>query len=377
MANSYFNITARNQEFTLSVNCEFSVGSCLGVYGASGSGKSTLLRCLAGVEKNVSGDVCFDGDYYLKDSVEIKSAELRSSVLCFQESKLFPHLTVAENLAFSEQRAKNKLIKQDTECFPDKSTLISMLNLSKLLSQFPAELSGGEKKRVALAQAFLSKPRLLLLDEPFAFLDSQTQHHLLEFLAGLLQKKIISIILVSHHMQELHYLCEHLITLDKGKLVFSGNMQAALTQANSPMLYQDKPFVLLWSECLSYDSNYGLSTLKTTKGQLFYVLGEHCVGEKVQLKIEANNVSLAVFPTSNTKLETSSQAMLSVLNQLNGSIEQVVLENKHSLLLLVDCGGDKILSKISRLSYERMKLNGLSANTKLIVLVKAASIYEF
>jgi len=376
MRNNYFNISFQQGVFNLEIDYEFALGKCLGIYGASGSGKSTLLRCLAGLEDNLQGDFCFDGDIYLKENVRLIDAERSAITLCFQESKLFPHLNVQQNLYFAEKRALAKKTLTKHASYPEKTKIIEALNIPALLNKSVQELSGGEKKRVALVQALLSRPKLLLLDEPLSFLDQQSQTRFTILLEDLLANGNITIFYVSHDMQELCRLCEDLIILENGRVTYSGKAHNALIDKSSPLIYQNNPFVSLKVNFLQYNEAYGISEFQSEHGQLFYVLSQPNLAKTIHsktihLKIEANHVSLGIVKKEHAHED---QQVLSILNQLSGEIESILSENPHSLLLLVNCRGDKILSKISRLSYERMCLK---LGSQVRVLVKAAAINEF
>jgi len=186
----------------------------------------------------------------------------------------------------------------------------------------------------------------------------------------LLAEAEITLFYVRHHLQELSLLCDEVIILEEGGLAYFGDIQGALTHQSSPLIHNAQAFVSIRARVSDYDREYGISRLVSDNGQHFYVLAQHELNDQVQIHIEANNVSLEL-PQSSLK---EPLVRSSVLNQLDGVLEQVLLANNQSMLLLIDCAGDKILSKISRLSYERMAL-GLGCSLR--VLVKAAAIYEF
>lgn len=146
------------------VNLKVDEGEVITIFGKSGIGKSTLLKIICGLLEAKSGKVYLDG----KDITNIP-ANKRNIVMTLQDSYLFPHMTVEDNIGFSmKMHGKNK-----TEIKERVNELLNMIGLSGYEKKKPKELSGGEKKRVALARAIADYPRLILLDEPFTGLDEE------------------------------------------------------------------------------------------------------------------------------------------------------------------------------------------------------------
>ncbi|MBI3289161.1 MAG: ATP-binding cassette domain-containing protein [Elusimicrobia bacterium] len=159
------------------------------VRGPSGAGKTTLLRVIAGLEPQASGRVHFDGVSW-QDSVAFAPPWRRRAAWVPQDSLLFPHLTMRENLAFGG--ASGDAVDR----------VAASLELAPLLDRPPALLSGGERQRVALARALLSRPRLLLLDEPFAALDDSLRERIRSFVRGWVEENGVPAVLVSHDRED-------------------------------------------------------------------------------------------------------------------------------------------------------------------------------
>ncbi|MBP1852009.1 ABC transporter ATP-binding protein [Rhizobium halophytocola] len=160
------------------------------IVGPSGCGKSTLLRLVAGLEEPTSGTLTLDGK-----AINGPSSE-RGMV--FQSYTLFPWLTVRENVMFGP--SLKKLAKSECEAIADE--LISAVQLQGFEKSYPSELSGGMRQRVALARALANDPRILLMDEPFGALDSQTRGVMQELLLEIWQTKRKTVLFITHDIDE-------------------------------------------------------------------------------------------------------------------------------------------------------------------------------
>ena len=169
----------------------------IAIVGPSGAGKSTILRILAGVERRAHGTVLVKEHYWQDSSNEIwvPSWDRRVGWVP-QETLLFPHLTVRENLSYGG-------------ALPDwVSETAALLQIGGLLERRPRRLSGGERQRVALGRALLSKPRLLLLDEPFSALDRPLRAELSQLVSDWALDRSVPIVLVSHDEEDAKWLAE-------------------------------------------------------------------------------------------------------------------------------------------------------------------------
>ncbi len=200
---------------TLLEDVNLSVGraSSLAIVGPSGSGKSTLLGLLAGLDLPSSGRVWIDGvDLFALD--EDGRAALRASKLgfVFQNFQLIGHLNALENVMLAldiAERAGNTRA--------EAQAMLERVGLGQRLRQVPAVLSGGEQQRVALARAFVTRPSLLLADEPTGNLDAATGQRIIDLLFGLQREQGTTLVLVTHDM-ELASRCEVVVTLHGGRV---------------------------------------------------------------------------------------------------------------------------------------------------------------
>ena len=217
----------RRARFTLDLDLDVDLTKPLGIMGATGAGKTTLLRVIAGLERGFSGLVEFCGEvWHDGDHSDRVPTHQRGLGVVFQDGRLLPGRTVESNLAFAQQRARNM------DAAVTYETLTEALDLNHLLTE-PAEvLSGGERQRVALARALLARPRLLLLDEPFAANDVDHRLQLIAHLGEWLPAAGIQLVCVSHAARELTQLTRQLIVLDRGDVTARGDTHVLLEAQN-------------------------------------------------------------------------------------------------------------------------------------------------
>ncbi|MGB3265151.1 MAG: molybdate ABC transporter permease subunit [Microcoleus sp.] len=209
----FLNIFKPLSGFALDVG--FDIGQeVLGILGASGSGKSMTLRCIAGLETPSSGKIAVNGKV-LFDSAEginLHSKDRRIGFL-FQNYALFPHLTVAENIAFGLQH-----LSKGEQKIRVREQLVSVQMLG-MENRYPHELSGGQQQRVALARAIAPNPDLLLLDEPFSALDTHLRSQLERELMQTLANYRGITLFVSHNLEEVYRVCKNLLVLADGSAI--------------------------------------------------------------------------------------------------------------------------------------------------------------
>jgi len=178
-------------------------GRFISIIGPSGCGKTTLLRIIAGLEKASAGKVFLDGKELVQGTEEVG--------LVFQEYALFPWRTTLGNIEMGpEIKGVEKEIRRSKAM-----EYIKTFNLSGFENRYPRELSGGMKQRVAIARTLIMNPRVVLMDEPFGSLDSQTRNGLQEFLLGIWEKRRDTIVFVTHNVDEAVFLSDEIVVLSK------------------------------------------------------------------------------------------------------------------------------------------------------------------
>ena len=203
-------LTARIGNFPLKAAFQTDAG-VTALFGPSGAGKTSLVNMLAGLLRPSRGRIVVQ-DHILFDSelgIDLAPEQRRLGYV-FQESRLFPHMTVAGNLSYGR-----RLVGKDRPKI-DFDAVVDLLALAPLLARRPGTLSGGERQRVAIGRALLASPGLLLMDAPLANLDAPRRSEILPFIEGLRRQLDISIVYVSHNMDEIVRLADQLIVMAEG-----------------------------------------------------------------------------------------------------------------------------------------------------------------
>ncbi|HIE54843.1 MAG TPA: molybdenum ABC transporter ATP-binding protein, partial [Chromatiaceae bacterium] len=183
------------------------------LYGPSGCGKTSFLRCLAGLEAAAEGRIQLGSHCWQNSSAGIFLPPHRRDVgMVFQDTRLFPHLRVDENLLFG---ARQRRLKPEPKHYDN---ILAMFDLEGLLRRRPATLSGGERQRVAIARSLLTHPRLLLLDEPLSAVDASRKSEILPYLERLFHEAKIPVIFVSHDWQDVLRLSSEVYIMERGRL---------------------------------------------------------------------------------------------------------------------------------------------------------------
>lgn len=224
----------KNQSFKaldqISLNIE--KGDIVGIIGFSGAGKSTLIRTVNLLEKPDKGEIIING----KDFTRLKSRELakeRKKIgIIFQHFNLLSSRTVSENIALPLELdgvKKEAISKKVNE-------LLSIVGLEDKANDYPKSLSGGQKQRVAIARALANDPYLLLCDEATSALDPATTWSILQLLRDINQRLGITILLITHEMEVIRTICDHVAVIDKGKLITKGTLGEIITQKDHPII---------------------------------------------------------------------------------------------------------------------------------------------
>ncbi|MCU1785270.1 ABC transporter ATP-binding protein [Pseudomonas sp. 13B_2.1_Bac1] len=200
--NKHYAVENRPLQVLQNIDLSIRPGEFVSVVGSSGCGKSTLLRLIVGLEDDYQGDI-------LVDDKRIVGTSLERGIV-FQEHRLFPWLTVAQNVAISLLNADlSAADKQESV-----QTHIEMVGLKGFENAYPSQLSGGMSQRVAIARALVSRPQILLLDEPFGALDALTRSHLQRELQNILRQERITTIMVTHDVEEAVFLGDRIVVME-------------------------------------------------------------------------------------------------------------------------------------------------------------------
>lgn len=328
--------------FNLAAEASLPSGRIIALFGPSGAGKTTLLRCLAGLECAAPGVVALD-DMQWQDTNRglFLPPHSRNTGFQFQEPRLFDHLTVKENLQYGLRRIPA------SERHIDLEEVAATLELTELLERMPAQLSGGERQRSALGRALLASPRLLLLDEPFSALDRARKSATLAFLATLPRRYNMTIILVSHTLEDVVQIADHLVLLEQGKISGHGPLTTMLQRLDLSLAQREDAGAVIEATVEEHDDHYQLTTLRFADRQLIVSRLPHHRGEKVRLHIHARDISLSLQPPTAT----------TILNSLPCRIQAIAAaQNPAQRLLSLEVADQILLARITRKSCDHLGL---------------------
>ncbi|MDR2315244.1 MAG: ABC transporter ATP-binding protein [Pseudomonas sp.] len=202
------------------IDCQIERGEFVTLLGPSGCGKSTLLRCIAGLTPVDSGQILLDGH----DIVPV-SPQKRGIGMVFQSYALFPNMTVEQNVAFGLRMQK---VKADESQVRVREAL-DLVELGSFAGRYPHQLSGGQCQRVALARSLVTRPRLLLLDEPLSALDARIRKHLREQIRAIQRELGRTTIFVTHDQEEALTMSDRIFLMNQGRIVQSGDAETLYT----------------------------------------------------------------------------------------------------------------------------------------------------
>lgn len=343
-------------DFKLDVDLELPLRGISGVFGRSGSGKTSLLRCVAGLAHPGDGRLAVAGNTWQDSSTDIcRPVHKRNIGYVFQEPRLFSHLDVRGNLDYGSKRRQPRAEGVSVD------QVVNLLGLETVMQRRPAELSGGEAQRVSIARALLRAPRFVLMDEPLASLDRARKDEVLPFLDRLHAELAVPIIYVSHSIDEICRLCDHLVVLDDGRVIADGGLTEVLARLDVPVLNGQDAGTILETTVIDYDTADDLSRLRFSGGEFLVAGRAGASGERLRLRIQANDVSLC----------RERPAASTILNILPVEIESLAEAGSSMLLVRLRAGTDTLLARISRRSCREM---GLAAGDKLLAQVKSAAI---
>ena len=341
--------------FTLNVDVTLPGRGVTALFGPSGSGKTLFLRTVAGLERVMDAHVEVNGEIWQDPSGTFLPAHRRALGYVFQEASLFPHLDVRRNLEYGMRRTDG-----------DGSTIdatAELLGIEALLGRHADNLSGGERQRVAIARALLSRPRLLLFDEPLAALDLPRRAEILPYLERLHDELKIPSLYVTHMPDEVARLADHLVLLDQGNVVASGPLQETLARLDLPAAFTDNASVVIDTDFGSYDASDRLTRLKFAGRTLYVPHPVHPRSGRLRCRIEARDVSITLAQQTDTSILNIIPAVIVGMAQ-PGATAQV--------LVRLDAGGTPLLARITRRSWDTLRLEpgrSVWAQIKAVALI--------
>lgn len=275
------------------VNLDIHPGEFFTLLGPSGCGKTTLLRMIAGFNTVDGGEIYFDEK--LINRVE---AHKRDIGMVFQNYAIFPHLTVAENVAYG-LKAK-KVPKAEIARRVDEA--LDLVQIRKLKDRKPNELSGGQQQRVALARALVTRPAILLLDEPLSNLDAKLRVEMQVEIKRIQKELGITTIIVTHDHEEAVSLADRVIVMNAGQILQIGTPQEIFDRPSSPFVADFMGFSTFIHGIMGPEGNEHRQV--TCSGRTLFVTKEAArgleEGASCLLSIRSENISLAQTPGENT-----------------------------------------------------------------------------
>lgn len=345
--------------FSLDVDLNLPGRGVTALYGHSGSGKTTCLRCIAGLERAEHGFIQINDEVWQdSDNGIFVPPHKRALGYVFQEASLFPHLSVLANLQFGLKRIAKSQRRVDM------AQATELLGIGHLLERHPQHLSGGERQRVGIARALLTSPKLLLMDEPLAALDSQRKREILPYLQRLHDELEIPLLYVSHAQDEVARLADHLVLLSEGKALASGPIGETLARLDLPMAMGDDAGVIVEGQVSAYDAQYQLLSLQlpATEMSIRVTHAPMQVGQTLRCKVHARDISLTL----------QNSEFSSILNRLPVTVvSEQSADNAAHVLIRLDAGGTPLVARITRYSRDQL---GVHPGQSLWAQIKAVAV---
>jgi molybdate transport system ATP-binding protein len=347
------------QEFQLTVDLRLPSSGISVLFGPSGSGKTTLLRCVAGLERAQHALIRVDDEVWQDDTQRVfKPTWQRDLGVVFQEASLFEHLDVQQNLQFGLKRT----LKNGADEALARS--IELLGIGHLLKRQPHSLSGGERQRVAIARALATQPKLLLLDEPMASLDMARRHEILPWLEKMRDELKLPMLYVTHSVDEVVRLANHLVVLDKGRVKAQGEAQDVLTRTNNPAIVGDDVAVLLHGTVETVDSQWHLAKVAFDGGHMWVRDTNMHVDKAVRLRVLARDVSITLHEAQHTSIQ----------NHIPGYISSIGDDvHPSQSLVRIQCKGSMVLARLTKKSVATLDLQ---SGKKVWAQVKSVAVID-
>jgi molybdate transport system ATP-binding protein len=341
--------------FDLDIDTSFDA-RVTSIFGPSGSGKTTLLDAIAGLRRISAGEIEINGRTLFSSARAInRPPQDRGIGYVPQEGALFPHLSVRKNILFGANRhasEKSRAISVEH--------VLGVLEITNLLDRPVTRLSGGEAQRVALTRAILSRPQLLLLDEPLAALDIGLKERILPYLARVRDVFGIPMIYVTHNITEVLTLADWVLMLQEGKLLTQGVPKEALRSVRAMTQLRDEPLENVFTATfVESDARAGRTRVTTSCGtDLFIPYLARPDHQALQIRVSADNILVA----------TQRPQGISAANVMAGAIRAIDLLDGEAILTVF--AGDEFFVRLTAGAVTRL---GLGIDTPVYLIIKTRS----
>ena len=350
------NITQAFGSFRLETQFEVEEGSITAIFGKSGAGKTSTINAIAGLTRPDVGVIQIGNTTLFDQNLRINLPIYKRQIgYVFQDDRLFPHMTVRNNLIYGTPK------NRDVANSLNLTDITGLLELAPLLERRPRTLSGGEKQRVAIGRALLSNPKLLLMDEPLASIDVQHRFEILPFIQRVREKTGITIIYVTHALEEVIFIADQIILLSEGQVTAQGTVEEIMSRLDlHPMTSRFDAGAVISATYSGYDREFDLGELSFDGGTLRIAGLNAEIGIHLRAHIRARDVSLMLDKPKDT----------SVLNVFKGELIEIRQEEGPQLDLLINIG-TPLIARITRKSLNDLNLD---IGSKVYAMIKAVAI---
>lgn len=342
--------------FELDVDVSFD-SRVTAIFGPSGSGKTTLLDAIAGLREIASGEIEIFGKTLFSSARRINLPPQRRNLgYVPQEGALFPHLSVRRNILFGSQRTTGVAGEKTMSM----EHVVEILEIGHLLDRTVTELSGGEAQRVALARAILSRPQLLLLDEPLAALDVGLKERILPYLARVRDEFAIPMLYVTHNVTEVLRLADWVLVIRNGQVMAQGPPNETLTSSRAVQALPEEELENVFAvEFIDADRVAGRSRVRLSSGTEIFVPYLPTPARRVfQVRVRADDILIGMQRPEG----------ISAANILPGTVRAVEILDDQSLVR-VDAG-ELFCVRVTAGAVTRL---ALSAGSAVFVIIKTRS----
>jgi molybdate transport system ATP-binding protein len=330
------------QDFVVDIDASFDA-RVTAIFGPSGSGKTTILDAIAGLSNVKEGEIEINGRTLFSSRRGINlSPQQRSIGYVPQEGALFPHLSVQQNVLFGSDRVSR--IAEPTRIQTDH--VLDVLEIANLLGRPITKLSGGEAQRVALARAVLSRPQLLLLDEPLAALDIELKEKILPYLSRVRDEFSIPMIYVTHNLSEVLALADWILMIRKGRLLAQGVPKDVLrSPATIAQIGEEQLENVFTVMIIDPDRCAGRTRVRLESGQeLFVPYIAKSVGQPLQVRISPGDILIG---TERPEGISAANIIPGIIRSIEGSDGQA--------MVAVDAGAEFYV-RLTASAVERLNL---------------------
>jgi len=349
-------VTRRQGRFLVDARIRGATSGVTALYGQSGAGKTSVVNMVAGLVRPDAGRIAVNGLclFDTEKGIDLPPEQRRIGYV-FQDGRLLPHLSVKANLIYGMR------LIPERDRFVSFDSVVELLGIQHLLHRRPANLSGGEKQRVAIGRALLTSPAMLLMDEPLASLDVSRKDEVLPFIMRLSDEFAIPILYVSHAMEEILNLADRLVVMEAGKVLASGEMAELLSRSELRTYFSgDGVGSVIQTTVEEPKDRFGLTRLRFGDRLLWVAPVSASKGAGVRVRISARHVAIALTLPEKTSFQ----------NVFFGPIEQVVDLDAVFVDIRLDIGCS-LWARITRKSYQELDLR---PGKRVYALVKRVSI---